>query len=123
MIRLPPYTALHIEFQNGKFDHCDRLFWSIPQQYKQIAAGSAGDVKELTPEWFFLPEMFENSSQFDLGVMQSGMQVDDVVLPPWASDARDFVRKNREALESVRMWGLVGIPFSSHTSPRVVAVC
>jgi hypothetical protein len=51
MVRVPPFTSLHVDFQNGRFDHADRLFWSVPQQYAQIAVGSAGDVKELTPEW------------------------------------------------------------------------
>ncbi len=36
----------------------------------------------------------------DLGVTQAGVVVDDVELPPWAQDPEDFIRKNREALES-----------------------
>ena len=31
---------------------------------------------------------------------QRGLEVDDVILPPWASCPYDFVRKNRAALES-----------------------
>ena len=58
------------------------------------------DVKELVPEWYYLPEMFENVNRVDFGAKQSGRRVDDVRLPPWARDARDFVAKNRAALES-----------------------
>jgi len=42
------------------------------------------DLKELIPEFFYLPEFLLNSNRFDLGVKQSGVQLDDVVLPPWA---------------------------------------
>ena len=35
-----------------------------------------------------------------LGTRQDGQLVDDVVLPPWATDATDFVAKHRAALES-----------------------
>jgi hypothetical protein len=31
---------------------------------------------------------------------QDGSKVDDVVLPPWASSAEEFIRLHREALES-----------------------
>ena len=31
---------------------------------------------------------------------QSGHQLGDVVLPPWAASPEDFIRKHREALES-----------------------
>ncbi len=32
--------------------------------------------------------------------MQSGHQVGDVILPPWAKNPHDFIRLHREALES-----------------------
>lgn len=34
------------------------------------------------------------------GATQTGDRVDDVALPPWARSPRDFLRKNRKALES-----------------------
>ena len=52
------------------------------------------DVRELVPEWFYLPAMFTNTNQVDFGCLQGGhgQRVGDVVLPPWAKDADDFVR-------------------------------
>ncbi len=35
-----------------------------------------------------------------MGITQTGERLHDVILPPWAKSARDFVRKNRKALES-----------------------
>ena len=40
-------------------------------------------------------------NRFDLGMKQNGEELNDVVLPPWAKDSTaEFVRVNREALES-----------------------
>jgi hypothetical protein len=59
------------------------------------------DVKELIPEFYYLPEMFVNVNGVEFGVKQSsGTAIDDCGLPPWAADAFDFVHKNRAALES-----------------------
>lgn len=54
--------------------------------------------QELIPELFFLPEMLVNSSGYKLGIAESPSG--DVLLPPWASSAEEFVRINRMALES-----------------------
>jgi hypothetical protein len=38
-------------------------------------------LKELTPEFFYLPEFLMNSNNFNLGVRQNGVPVNDVTLP------------------------------------------
>ena len=43
--------------------------------------------------------MLLNRNGLSLGTRQDGQAVDDVRLPPWASDAVDFVAKHRAALE------------------------
>ena len=59
------------------------------------------DVKELIPEFFYLPEFLINQNHFDLGCKQNGVCLNDVLLPPWAkNDAREFIRVHRTALES-----------------------
>lgn len=57
-------------------------------------------LKELIPEFFCLPEMFVNMNGYKLGLLEEGQGVDDVELPPWASTPHEFVRINRQALES-----------------------
>lgn len=99
LVRLQPFGALHKDVQNGHFDVSDRLFSSIPRTWEHNT-NMLSEVKELTPEWFLLPEFLKNVNNFDLGVMQDGNRVSDVELPPWAGSAEDFVRINREALES-----------------------
>jgi len=59
------------------------------------------DVKELIPEFFYLPEFLENLNDFDLGTMQvTNERVHDVELPRWAENAEDFIHIHRKALES-----------------------
>ena len=52
----------------------------------------------MIPEFFYLNEMFSNSSNYKLGQMDDGTLVNDVELPPWAATPEEFVRINRQAL-------------------------
>lgn len=102
LLRLPPFSAENQKLQGGQFDHADRLFNSIRDTWFSAAGkGNTSDVKELIPEFFYIPEFLENRFDLNLGEKQSGEKVGDVVLPPWAEgSAREFIRKHREALES-----------------------
>ena len=99
LIRQEPFTTMAVEFQGGKFDCPDRLFFDVGRTWDGLH-NSQSDVKELIPEFFCCPEMFINTNSLPLGELQTGVEVNDVILPPWAKDAFDFVRINREALES-----------------------
>ncbi|MEQ2285474.1 WD repeat- and FYVE domain-containing protein 4 [Ameca splendens] len=60
-----------------------------------------GDVRELIPEFFYLPDFLLNSNHIQLGCMEDGTALGDVELPPWAKgDPQEFIRIHREALES-----------------------
>ncbi|CAN6303589.1 unnamed protein product [Urochloa humidicola] len=102
LLRLPPFSTENQKLQGGQFDHADRLFNSVKDTWASAAGKSnTSDVKELIPEFYYLPEFLENRFNLDLGEKQSGEKVGDVVLPPWAKgSAREFIRKHREALES-----------------------
>ncbi|KAL0437433.1 UNVERIFIED_CONTAM: protein SPIRRIG [Sesamum radiatum] len=102
LLRLPPFSAENQKLQGGQFDHADRLFNSVRETWWSAAGkGNTSDVKELIPEFFYMPEFLENKFNLDFGEKQSGEKVGDVVLPPWAKgSAREFIRKHREALES-----------------------
>jgi hypothetical protein len=108
LVRLEPFASLHCRLQNGYFDHPERLFDSLEGAWRSAAGTTAGggaenmqDVKELTPEFFLLPDFLRNVNAFDLGVKQDAQRVGDVRLPPWAGgSAHEFVRRHRAALES-----------------------
>ena len=100
LMRAEPFTSLHIQLQDGKFDRPDRLFDSVEAAW-QGCIHNASDVKELVPEFFYCPEIFENINRLGLGAKSSTRKkIGDIVLPPWASDPLEFVRLNRKALES-----------------------
>ncbi|XP_062854156.1 neurobeachin-like protein 1 [Trichomycterus rosablanca] len=100
LLRVEPFTSLHIQLQSGRFDCADRQFHSIPATW-QTLMDNPNDVKELIPEFFYFPEFLENQNGFDLGRLQiSKERVNDVVLPKWAKSPEDFIYKHRKALES-----------------------
>jgi hypothetical protein len=102
LIRLPPFVQSFILLQGGTFDHPDRLFFSIEGAWSSASKDNGSDVRELTPEFFYLPEFLTNINGYNFGERQGGGgRVDNVVLPPWAKgDPKVFIAKHREALES-----------------------
>jgi WD repeat and FYVE domain-containing protein 3 len=101
LLRLEPFTQIFLRLQGGHFDLADRLFHSIKDNWLSASRNNMADVKELIPEFYYLPEFLINSNKFDLGKKQSGVVLDDVQLPPWAkNDAHEFIRVHRMALES-----------------------
>ncbi|XP_057676682.1 neurobeachin a isoform X6 [Corythoichthys intestinalis] len=99
MLRIEPFTTFFLNANDGKFDHADRTFSGIGRSWRNCQRDTA-DVTELIPEFYYLPEMFVNSNEYELGVRDDGMPVCDVELPVWAKKPEDFVRINRMALES-----------------------
>lgn len=75
LVRLPPFNVLNQQLQGGKFDHADRMFVSLRDTWRGASQGNTADVKELTPEFFYMPEFLENRSRLDLGAKQSGEKV------------------------------------------------
>ncbi|XP_053138750.1 neurobeachin-like protein 1 isoform X2 [Hemicordylus capensis] len=100
LIRVEPFTTLHIQLQSGRFDCADRQFHSIPATW-QALMDNPNDVKELIPEFFYFPEFLKNENSFNLGQLQISKEVvNDVILPKWAQSPEDFIYKHRKALES-----------------------
>jgi WD40 repeat protein len=102
LIRLPPFVQSYILLQGGTFDHPDRLFYSIEGAWTSASQDNGSDVRELIPEFFYLPDFLTNINGYNFGERQgNGGSVDDVILPPWAQgDPKIFIAKHREALES-----------------------
>ena len=77
------------------------MFHSVKEAWLSASTRNNADVRELIPEFFYLPEFLNNHNRFDLGRKQSGVCLGDVVLPTWARGSpREFVRIHRAALES-----------------------
>lgn len=65
------FPPIHSRPQDGRFDCPDRLFYDIDQCWRGcIDVNNMSDVKELTPEFFYCPEIFLNSNKLPLGEPQ-----------------------------------------------------
>ena len=96
LVRIKPYSISASEIQGGKFDSPDRLFFNIKNFYKVQTK-----YQELIPDFFNLPEIYINTNNFNFGKTLEGIDVTDVILPPWASNSpRLFSKMNKKALES-----------------------
>ncbi|KAI5310593.1 hypothetical protein KEM55_004859, partial [Ascosphaera atra] len=102
LIRLQPFVKSYLLMQGGTFDHADRMFYSIGKAWESASRSTMTDVRELTPEFFYLPEFLVNTNNYDFGLRQNTPgSIGDVELPPWAKgDPNIFIQKHREALES-----------------------
>ncbi|KDD72544.1 Beige/BEACH domain-containing protein, partial [Helicosporidium sp. ATCC 50920] len=99
LMRADPRLMLRL--QNGRYDAPDRLFWSVADTWKSVLA-LPSDVKELIPEFYSSDPSFllAPPGRADFGSRADGSPVAEVLLPPWAKDARDFLRIMSAALES-----------------------
>jgi hypothetical protein len=98
LIRMEPFTSLHIALQGGRFDTPQRIFQSVSDCYYLVTC-QFNDYRELIPEFFFEPEFLSNPNGLNLGTVE-GKSIGEVALPPWSKNAMDFVYFNRKALES-----------------------
>lgn len=125
LIRIEPYSRHFKSLQGGDFDLPERLFvWvhicyylltmlpnlhafhSVPlsdvrKAWESASSDSRGDVRELIPEFFTLPEFLENLSSLELGTVAGGEKIGDVHLPPWAKgDPLLFIQLHRKVRSS-----------------------
>jgi hypothetical protein len=99
LLRIEPFTAMHILMQSGRFDHPSRLFSSIPETWRLVST-QLSDYRELPPEFYFQGEFAHNDNDLDLGQFQ-GRSLGEVILPPWANGSGlEFCYIMRKAFES-----------------------
>ncbi|CAL8256627.1 unnamed protein product [Lota lota] len=100
LVRMEPFSNTFQTLQGG-FDIPERMFHSVQREWESASRDNMGDVRELIPEFYYLPDFLTNSNHIQLGCMEDGTALGDVVLPPWAKDdPHEFIRAHREALES-----------------------
>jgi len=98
LIRLEPFTTIHIRLQDGRFDNPNRQFFSLIDMIKRLKNPAAA-AREIIPEFFYLVELFYNTNGFQIGVSSKG-RTDIVDMPEWSESPVDFVNKFRLSLES-----------------------
>ena len=98
LMRLFPFTHISIELQGQGFDKPDRLFLSVKNSFFNSTT-QKGDVRELIPEFFYLPEMFKNINNLNMGKLEDGKEVNDVETP-CHNNPYDFIMTMRSVLEN-----------------------
>ena len=98
LARLFPFTHISIELQGYDFDKPERMFLSVANSFLNSTSQKT-DVRELIPEFFYLPEMFININGLNLGFLQNGQEVNDVETP-CNNNPYDFIMVMRSVLES-----------------------
>ena len=101
LTRLFPFTHISIELQGSKFDNADRLFLSVKDSFYNSLTQKT-DIKELIPEFFYLPEMFLNINELNLGKKEDGEVVNDV-LTPCENNPFDFIITMKTVLEDEKL--------------------
>ena len=97
LVRIEPFTSMHVHMNDGHFDQKTRLFFSVSNSLDRIKEATS-TYRELIPEFFYDPSFLVSSSSLS----DSAKEVlDDVALPKWANNsAISFVNINAKALES-----------------------
>ena len=107
-IRIFPFTFISIEIQGQQFDDPDRIFTSLYKTF-DCSTSLKSDVRELIPEFYFLPEFLLNDNNINLAQNKVNSKnqlilINDVKLPLWSNDnCINFVLELRRNLESINI--------------------
>ena len=104
LTRIFPYSFISLEIQGEKFDDPNRIFHSMEKTFESCMT-LKDDVRELIPEFYLLPEMFQNFNNLNLtqDLLDSNGEkiiINNVELPPWGNNSPYFfVSEMRNHLE------------------------
>ncbi|OHT07773.1 hypothetical protein TRFO_23875 [Tritrichomonas foetus] len=102
MFRIDPFTFFWFLLHKG-WDHPNRIFNDLAEAWMMAAFNSPSDIKEVIPQFFTVPELFENISSLPLTVNDEGKSISEVKLPKWAKNSRDLTTQLMQNLESERI--------------------
>ena len=121
LCRIFPFSFVSIEIHGNKFDDPERMFVSIEKTFQSVTS-LKDDIREIIPEFYYLPEMLNNNNNLNLSQDKfdsNGIKVviNDVELPSWSNNnSVDFILEHRKHLESdeihINQW--IDLIFGSH---------
>ena len=101
LMRLFPFTHISIELQGNKLDDPNRLFLSVVKSFSNSISQKT-DVRELIPEFFYLPEMFLNINDINLGKQEDNSIVYNVITP-CKNNSYSFIEIMKRIFENNRV--------------------
>ena len=102
LTRIFPFSNISIELQGDKFDDPNRMLISVSKRF-EASSSHEGNLRELIPEFFYLPELFVNKNNLDLKIKnkKNKNKSNDVTCPNWANNNNYiFITKLKTFLES-----------------------
>ena len=93
--RIFPFTFTSLEIQSWQFDLPERLFSNLQYTFTN-SISEKSDVRELIPEFFFLPEIFKNINNLNLGIANydeksMNIEINDVLLPSYVKNKSELM--------------------------------
>jgi len=79
VIRIFPYSFCFIELQGKGSSDPNRLFFSLESTFHAIGYQKS-DIRELIPEFYYLPEMFLNINCINFFTRENKEKVDNVIM-------------------------------------------
>ncbi|OHT06818.1 hypothetical protein TRFO_25129 [Tritrichomonas foetus] len=107
MMRCEPFTLYNLYLHSG-MDHRDRQFSSIVESWRSASEANLSDLKELIPEFYTFPMMFENPNNIDFKTRSDGTSLGTVVMPTWAANTMQFIWQMRISLECIETSTKIG---------------
>ena len=105
LMRLFPFTHISIKLQGNKLDDPNRLFLSVNQSFHNSISLKA-DLRELIPEFFYLPEMFLNINDINLGKLENDSLVYNVITP-CNNNAYSFTEIMKRTFENEKLSSII----------------
>jgi WD40 repeat protein len=105
LVRLFPFTHISIELQGNRLDDPNRLFLSIVKSFNNSISQKT-DVRELIPEFFYLPEMFLNINDINLGKLENDSLVYNVITP-CNNNAYSFTEIMKRTFENEKLSSII----------------
>ena len=113
LIRLFPFSLVAMQLHGGSIDISDRLFSTVSGTFVN-ATTTKTDVRELIPEFFYFPDMFQNNSHIVFQPTSTGKRIDEVITP-CGSDHFDFIVRMKKGLEgeyvNKNIWNWIDLIF------------
>ena len=93
--RIFPFTFTSLEIQSWQFDLPERLFSDLDISFNNSLTEKS-DVRELIPEFFFMPEIFQNINNLNLGIIthednNHKIEINNVNLPSFTKNRFDLM--------------------------------
>lgn len=122
LFRAQPFTTFLIEFQNGNIIP-ERVFRSFDQEWESASEKDYGNVEELIPELFVIPEIFSNINNINFSsVKHNNIEFN---LPENISNFSYLVFKMRQDLEkssNIEKWIDLVFGFKSRGKEAVESI-